>query len=169
MGIFIKIINTTNKWIEKVVSPFIILMAAIILFEVIARYIFNAPTIWAHESATMCFIFYTCMSGGCVLLNGGHVKMDIFYNRLTPRKRAILDLCSSWLFFLFSGALLWKSSEFAWESLVGFERSNTLFAPPLFPIKLMIPVAALLLLLQGIAKFMQDLRVAFFRQGTQNV
>ena len=60
-------------------------MFAFLLFEVVARYMFNSPTSWATEATTMLFVAYTILSGGYLLLHRGHIKVDIFYQQFSPR------------------------------------------------------------------------------------
>jgi TRAP-type mannitol/chloroaromatic compound transport system permease small subunit len=82
--------------------------------------------------------------------------MDVVYSRCSPRTKAILDLITAPIFFCFAATLLWTSGEIAWESIQELERSNSQWRPPIYPIKSLIPVAALLVLLQGVAKFVRD-------------
>jgi len=64
------------------------------------------------------------------------------------------------LFFYFCGLLLWKGGEMAWDSFKVLETEPTAFAPPVYPIKMMIPLGALIILLQGLAKFIRDFNLA---------
>jgi TRAP-type mannitol/chloroaromatic compound transport system permease small subunit len=82
--------------------------------------------------------------------------MEIFHNRLSPRGRAILDLITAPLFFLFIGILLWKGGEFAWSSISRMETSGSYWGPPLYPFKAMIPIGAFMLAMQGLTKFIRD-------------
>jgi TRAP-type mannitol/chloroaromatic compound transport system permease small subunit len=88
------------------------------------------------------------------------VNVDILYHRFTPRTRAVIDLFTWLLFFYFCGLLLVKGWEMAWDSFQVRETEPTSFAPPVYPIKMTIPLGALLILLQGLAKFIRDLNLA---------
>jgi TRAP-type mannitol/chloroaromatic compound transport system permease small subunit len=70
----------------------------------------------------------------------------------------ILDICTSFFFFLFIGLLLWKGGEMAWESVRLLERSQTPWGPYVFHVYLAVPIAAFLMLLQGLAFLMRDVR-----------
>lgn len=74
-------------WSGRVLSLFVVVMVGIILWEVVMRYFFNSPTNWAMESATMIFGVYMMGGGVYSLLKGGHVKMDILYDRWTQERR----------------------------------------------------------------------------------
>ena len=103
------------------------------------------------------------LGGGYVFLHEGHVRLDALYERFTPRVKAILDLITFIFFFIFCGVLIWKGWLMGWDSLMMLERTQSAFAPPLYPIKLVIPVGAGLLILQGLAKFIRDLSIATMR------
>lgn len=86
--------------------------------------------------------------------------MDIFYNRFPPRMKAIVDVVTTVFFFVVCGSLLWKGGVMGWTSLMLLERSTSVWHPPLYPLKLTMPIAAFLILLQGLAKFIRDLNAA---------
>src|SRR5690606_42064602 len=75
------------------------------------------------------------------------------------RARAFCDVLTSGAFFIFAGTVLYFGASMAWDSLSRLEHSQSAWNPPLYPVKLTIPLGALLLLLQGLAKFLNDLTV----------
>ncbi|MCJ8500868.1 TRAP transporter small permease subunit [Desulfatitalea alkaliphila] len=132
-------------------------LMVIIVWEVIARSLFNHPTVWAHELSIMVFAALTILSGAYTLRTRSHVNMDLLYMQLSIRKRALLDVLTFPFFLVFCGVILWLGWEFAWRSVQMGEISQSDWAPPIWPIKLTIPLGAILLLLQGIANFLADL------------
>ena len=158
---FLKFINAVNDRVGKLLSYFLFLFFALLLMEVILRYFFNSPTVWANELAQMLFGAYAILAGGYIMLTGGHVNVDILYSRLSKKTKATLDIFTSLLFFLFCGMLLIYGGSLAWDSLARFEHSQSAWNPPLYPAKLMIPLAALLLMLQGLAKLIRDILILF--------
>jgi TRAP-type mannitol/chloroaromatic compound transport system permease small subunit len=157
---FLKTIDRISEQSGKAVSFLIVFLVFVILYEIVVRYLFNSPTIWAHEIAQMIYGAYVILLGAYVLQRRGHVNVDILYNRFRPRTRAIIDLFTWLLFFYFCGLLLLKGGEMAWDSLKILETEPTSFAPPVYPIKMTIPLGAFLILLQGLAKFIRDLTLA---------
>ena len=125
--------------------------------EVIRRYLLNSPTVWANELTQMLFGAYIVLAGGYIMAQEGHVNVDILYSRLSRKAQAILDIITSVLFFLFSLMMVYYGSSLAWESLSTFEHSQSAWNPPIYPVKLTIPLGASLLLLQGIAKLIRDI------------
>ena len=155
------IIDTVNDRVGNILSYFLFFFFVLLLMEVILRYFFNSPTVWANELAQMLFGAYTILAGGYILRTGGHVNVDILYSRLSKKSRAGLDIVTSSLFFLFCGMLLIYGGSLAWDSLSRFEHSQSAWNPPLYPAKLMIPFAAILLMLQGVAKLIRDILILF--------
>ncbi|TFG93635.1 MAG: TRAP transporter small permease subunit [Syntrophobacterales bacterium] len=131
-------------------------MAVLIVAEVVMRYFFNAPTSWNNELTKMIFGAYAVLAGGYVLLCGKHINVDVVFSHFSERVQVILKVVTSPLFFFFCGVLLYYGGSFSWESLTGLETSQSAWDPPVYPVKLMIPLGALLLLLQGIAELIRN-------------
>ena len=87
--------------------------------------------------------------------------MDVIYMRLSLRLRAILDVVTFSLFLTFVGVLLWQTWEYALVALSKLETSNSVWSPPVYPVKMLMPIGAFMLLLQGVAKFIRDLYILF--------
>jgi len=155
--ILLRIIDLINLWAGRLTALLMIPMIFIIMWEVIARYGFNSPTDWAFETSLFIFGGFVVLGGGYTLYTNGHVNMDVFFSRLSPRKRAIIDTVTSVFFFLFIFILLRESWDIAWDSFVSREHTWTDWGPPYYPIRMALPVGAFLLLLQGISKFIRDL------------
>jgi TRAP-type mannitol/chloroaromatic compound transport system permease small subunit len=160
MNKFFKVIDRMNELIGKAVSYLVLAFIGVILYEIFVRYLFNSPTIWAHEVSQMLYGTYVILLGGYLQQRNGHVNVDILYNRFTPRTRAIINLFTWLLFFFFCGAILYKGWGMAWDSFKFRETDPTVFAPPIYPLKMMIPLGALLLLLQGLVKYIADIKLA---------
>ncbi len=159
VGRVIHAIDWINEQSGKLVSFLAAFMMFTVVYEVLARYIFNRPTIWAMEVNQYLLCGYTALAGGYALLYGSHVNVDILHQRFGLRIRALLDILTSFLFLGFIFVLIWKTGAMAWEAWVYDEHSESLLAAPLFPAKVVIPLGGLLILLQGLAKFIRDLRI----------
>lgn len=152
-------IDKINRWIGKAVSFFVLLVMGITLLEVFLRYGFNRPTMWVHETSQQIFAIAFLLGSAYTLQEGGHVRVDIFYRRLSTKGRAIIEIVSSLFYFIFIGVLLWKGGEMAYESVTMLERTQTPWEPYVFHVILALPIAALLLLMQGIAYFIRNLKI----------
>lgn len=163
MGIvknLLQFIDNLNDRVGKCVALFIICMMLILLWEVMMRYVFNSPTKWAHETSEFFYGAHLILGGAYALRWRAHVNIDILQRRLSPRRRAIVNLFTWMSFFVFAVVLLWKGGQLAWTSVVRQEVSQSVWAPPLWPVYLTIPLGAALLLLQGLAKYISDVYTA---------
>lgn len=157
---FLRYIDAISEWSGRAASYLILPGILILTWEVVSRYIFNNPTMWAHGTSQRLFATYYILAGAYVLRNDQHVKVDILFDRLSVRKQAILSLFGSVFLFAFCGVLLWKGIDFAWTSLIQLEPDETPWRAPLYPFKMMVPIGAFLILLQGLAKCIRDLATA---------
>lgn len=161
MGIvdkFLHVIDALSEWTGKAVSFFIFLLACIVGYEVIARYLFKSPTLWVHETSAMFFGTFIIIGGAYTALSGGHVNMDLLHKALGTRTRAFVDILTFSLALAFLGALVWKGGASAWKSVKTLEHASTQWGPPIYHFRVMLPLGALLLLLQVIAKLIRDFR-----------
>lgn len=154
---FLRIIDSFNKWVGKASGYMILILIFVVGYEVIARYLLRQPTIWAQETSAMLFGAYIILGGAYTFYNGDHVNMDLVYSRLSVRMQALVDVITFFLFALFCLALMWKGFEAAWWSLKDLEHSGSIWNPPVYPIKIVLPLGATMLLLQGVAKFIRDI------------
>jgi TRAP-type mannitol/chloroaromatic compound transport system permease small subunit len=151
-------LSTATGWLA---GWLIVPMTLAVTYEVIARYAFNAPTIWAYDTTYMLFSTQFMLAAAYTLLRGGHIRTDVFYERWSPRTRAIIDAVSYVLFFFPGMAfVLYAGSVEAWHAWEIGERSDwSPWRPVIYPLKAVIPVTAALLLLQGFSELVKCLRV----------
>jgi TRAP-type mannitol/chloroaromatic compound transport system permease small subunit len=155
------------EWVNVKVGEFAAYWAVLSVFgyyyEVIARFVFNSPTNWLHESMFLMYGMQYMLAGAYAYKLDQHVRVDVFYTKFSPRGKAIADIITSVFFFIFVGTLLVTSYRFAADSIGNNEHSFTEWAVQYWPVKLMMPIGASLLLLQGIAKLIKD--IVFVRRG----
>jgi len=132
-------------------------MIGILCWEVVTRYLIGDPTIWAHEVSGHIFAAYSVLGGAYVLLVNEHVRSDVVYGRLSPRGRAILDLVTFPLFLMLLGIILVEGIPMALKSIATREVTVSFLRSPVYPIKICIPIAAFLMLLQGLVHFIRAL------------
>lgn len=163
MRYILRLLNWIDRFNDRAGELFSFLvvgMIAVLVYEVTMRYVFNAPTFWGHETSQHLFGGYAVLIGAYALRHRAHVSVDILHRRWSPRVRAIVDLFSWSLFWLFCILLFWKGGIAAWESLINLDRTNTPWSPPLYPLKLTIPVGAFLILLQGLTIYIRNFHIA---------
>ncbi|WP_157018108.1 TRAP transporter small permease subunit [Mesorhizobium xinjiangense] len=156
---FVRGVSWLNEKVGWLAAFLILPIFVLLLAEVFMRYGMASPTVWLGESAQMLFGAYALLSGGYLLLHRGHANVDILSSRLTPRRQAAVDIFTSVLTFCFLGAFLYFATSMAVESVGRMERSISAWKQPIWPLKLLIPIAAGLLLLQALAKLIEDVRI----------
>ncbi len=157
---FLHLIDTVNERVGRITSFLVMVLVSIVGYEIVSRVMFNNPTRWVHELSGFFLLACAMLGGGYALLHKAHVNVDILYSRFSPRIRAIIDLLTYMVFFLFCGLLVWKSGQHAWFSLSTGETSTSTWMPLIGPVRALIPIGAFLVLLQGLAKFIRDLVIA---------
>jgi len=155
----LNIIDQISEWSGKTVSFFICALALIVGYEVVARYIFKSPTLWVHETSAMMFGTFIIIGGAFTAYMGGHVNMDLVQNLLSTRIRALVNVLTFFIAFAFLSAIIWKGGVTAWKSVKMLEHASTQWGPPIYQFRVMLPLGAILLLLQLIAKLIRDIGV----------
>jgi TRAP-type mannitol/chloroaromatic compound transport system permease small subunit len=142
-----------------VVAWLLVPLVAAVVYEVVARYAFDAPTIWAYDVSYMLYGSLFMLGAAYALLRGGHIRTDMLYEKWSPRRQGTVDaVCYLFLFFPAMLFLLWMGGVEAWHAWEIGERSDqSPWRPILYPFKTVIPVTALLLLVQGVSEFLKSL------------
>jgi TRAP-type mannitol/chloroaromatic compound transport system permease small subunit len=156
----VRLADAISLKIGKVVSFFILIVMVITFVEIISRYFFNKPTTWSYELGQMIFGSYFLLVGAFAMVYREHIGMDIVINRLSPRAQAIVNSATFPLAALFCFILVWKGGQFAYRSIMSLEHSTSVWGPPIYPYKAMLPFAGFLMLFQVISNFIKDVYFA---------
>ena len=116
-------------------------------YEVVSRYLFNAPTTWAWLINRQLFGVYMLAGGAYALVKGSHIRIEILHDRFPARARTLIRYLTLLASAIFLCALIWKGAVMGLDALRAGERATGTFPLPLYPLKLCIPVGALLFLL----------------------
>ena len=157
----IALIRTIDHWSDRfgylVMLTFIPMILGAV-YEVIARYVFSAPTSWSTDVTFMANGTMFMLGGAYALLKGAHVRTDIFWDKFSESTKGRIDLITYLVFFLPTMTLIFFIS---WDGLVHSfqisERSNAgLWQPIIWPFRAVIPLTALLLFVQGISELLKS-------------
>ncbi len=134
----------------------IVALTCLIAWEVFSRYVLNTPHDWALDAQIQMYGTLFMLAGAYTLAKNGHVRGDVLYGFFEQRTQAWVDLILYVLFFL-PGivALTWAGWTFAQESIAIRESTFSATPLPLYPFKFMIPLAGLMLLLQGLVEIVR--------------
>ncbi len=151
-------IDTVAVWSGSIVSWLIIPMVFALVYEVIARYFFNAPTIWAYDVTFITYGTFFMLGAAYTLQRNGHIRTDSFYSYWSVQRQGMVDtIC--YLVFFFPPLLifLFVTWDYFLVSYMRDERSVTSpWLPPIWPLKAVLPLSCLLLLTQGVAELLRS-------------
>lgn len=158
----LNIIDRASVCTGKVSSLLVAVLTAAICYDITMRYVVIKPTSWAFELTYMIYGVYAMLGAAYCHYLKGHVRMDLLYARLSPRRQAVVEVfCYIFLFFPLFVVLVWKCGEHAHYAFAYEERSSaSIWRPLLWPFKGLIAFGFLLFLLQGAADFLRSLRIA---------
>jgi len=151
---FLHTIDAISTWTGKTVAWLIIALMTVVCLEVFKRYILNAPTAWIFDAENMLYGTFFMLAGAYTLAQNAHVRGDFLYSSMRPRLQAWLDLVLYLVFFIPGiAALIYAGYYYTADSWHIAEHSTvTADGPPVYHFKSMIPLAGILVMLQGIAE-----------------
>ena len=150
-------IDGISTWVGKAAAWLIIALMTVVCVEVFKRYILNAPTAWIFDLDNMLYGTLFMLAGAYTLAQNAHVRGDFLYGSMRPRMQAGLDLVLYIIFFIPGiAALIYSGYVFAAESwAIGEHSTVTAEGPPVYQFKAMMPVAGILVMLQGVAEIVR--------------
>ncbi|SHG06604.1 TRAP transporter small permease subunit [Ornithinibacillus halophilus] len=152
-------IDSLSEWLGKIGWVIIFYVMAFGLFDVIMRYFFDSPSLWISTTIQYAMVLLACVSGAYALNSGSFVKLDIFYEKFPPKVKAIVDILTFSLTFLYLYVLITKGIEAAQASFMLKQETPTAVPIPLYHLKAIIPFAAFCVLLVAIKKLVIDVRI----------
>ena len=154
----VKGIDTFSEWWGRIFGWMVLGLVALSCYEVFTRRFLHKPTIWTHEILSYIFCGTVLLFMGYTQLYKGHANIDILYDRLSAKTKAILDLITLFLFMgLFAAIYLVDGFIFAQTSWQMHERTPSAFNFIVYPAKTLVPVGAFLLTLQVISDLLKNI------------
>ena len=168
MKVFVAIVRRVVKVIDKITGNVALVAAWVILplifasvFEVVSRYIFNAPTIWAYEIGYMATGVNFLLGSAFTLRERAHIRIDLLYSRLDPKWESLIDAAGYILLFLpFSFWLSYRLGIYALEAYNSGELSGqSAWNPLIWPFRAIFFLGFSLLSLQAAAELIRSILV----------
>ncbi len=150
-------IEQLSIWVGRAFAWCILILTLSVSYEVFVRYVLNAPTVWAFDMMVQMYGALFLMAGPYALAQDAHVRGDVLYRLFSVRWQARVDFVLYLLFF-FPGmmALFWYGWEIASDSWRYKEVSwNSPARIQIYYFKSLIPIAGMLLMLQGLAELIR--------------
>ena len=137
-------------------------LVVVVAYEVIARYVFGAPTVWSFDLTYMLYGTIFMLGSAYALHKGAHIRTDFFFERWSARTRGMIDSIA-YLGFFFPSLIVflvvtWGQGWYAFS--INEVSEQTPWRPILWPYKMVIPLTCLLLLIQGISETIKSLYAA---------
>jgi TRAP-type mannitol/chloroaromatic compound transport system permease small subunit len=153
-----KFTDVTGTWVAWLNVPLVLVVA----YEVFARYLFHAPTIWSFDMTYMFYGTIFMLGAAFALHKGAHIRTDFFYEKWSVKTKGIIDATSYIVFFFPSiFMLLVISGGEAWYSWEIKETSEqTPWRPILWPYKSVVPLTCIFLLIQGVSELIKSFYAA---------
>ena len=151
-------IDKFSKWIGNIVCWILMPLIFAMTYEVLARKLFLAPTIWAYDISRFLYGALFMLGAGYALSRGVHIRADFLYRNFKTKNQGLIDF---WLYllFYFPGLIvfLYMTTGFVQESIMRNERGmDTTWMPIMWPLKICMPIGAFLLLIQGVSEVLKS-------------
>lgn len=150
-------IDTFSLWVGRLVCLLLIPMLVSMVYEIIARKFFIAPTLWAYDISRMTMGAMFMLGAAYALMKGVHIRADFLYRIMSERNQGRVDLALYLIFYFPSLALFfWITGEYALDAVRTGETSmDTAWMPILWPARMAMPVGAAFLLIQGVSELLK--------------
>lgn len=158
--LFVRYVDALNYRVGRVAMYLFFVMGAILLASTISRLAIGIPINWALEMSQFLLSAYYLLGGAYALQLDHHVRMDLFYSRLSARRRAFTDAITILFVIFYLAVLLGGGLSSTNYAIVYGQKNYTAWGPPLWPIKVVMTAGIFLMLLQLISTFIKDVAIA---------
>jgi len=154
--LFVKYVDALNYRVGRFSMYLLFVLAACLLYSTFSRVAFGVPVNWVLEMSQFLLSAYYLLGGAYAMQQGAHVRMDLFFDRLPPRKKTLTDMITILFIVFYLGVMVMGGISSTNYAIVYGQKNYTAWAPPLWPIKLIMTTGILLLLLQCLSNFFKD-------------
>ena len=154
---YVRYIDKASRVVGKGAMFLIFAMMGILIFETIARIIFNRSQLWSVEMTQFFMAAYYLLGGAYTLLIGGHVRMDLFYHKWSAKRKALADVITFFITLIYMVVLIFGGIKGLMYSIKYKQVSYSSWAPQVTPIKIIMLFGMTLMLLQIISELIKDI------------
>ena len=158
MAFWVSRIDLFSHGVGRVVCWFVLPLFLAMVYEIVVRKVWTAPTLWAYDISRMLYGAMFMLGSAYALMRGIHIRADFLYRNWSVRTQGTVDLVL-YLVLYFPGMLffLYISSEFAWEAWARGERAgDTAWMPYVAPVRTSLPLGVLFLVIQGVSETLKS-------------
>ena len=154
---YIHIVDSISERVGRFVMYGIFLMMFLLILSFITRNIINFPLMWIIEMAQFTITAYYLLGGGYSMLTDDHVRMDLFYGKLSKKGKAKMDIFTSFFLIFYLAILFFGSITSLIYTIETKQKLFTAWAPYVWPIKTLMLIGILLMLLQAFSSLFKNL------------
>lgn len=148
---YVRAMDRISDWVGLVAMYLIFLMIAVLLLDAVTRNLVEIPFHWCVEFTQFTLAAYYFLGGAFSLKNDSHVRMDLFYDNLSERGKARMDLLTVGCMIFYLAVLLIGSVSSLEYAIETNERRFSMWNPSMIPIKALMVGCLVLMLLQAVA------------------
>jgi TRAP-type mannitol/chloroaromatic compound transport system permease small subunit len=155
----ITVLDAFSLWVGRIACLLLVPLIVAMVWEVVARKVFIAPTFWAYDTSRMLAGALFMLGAGYALMRGVHIRADFLYRLWRPASQAKVDAIL-YIVLFFPGMLffLYIAADYTIDAWLKWERSmDTAWMAPVAPARTAMPLGALFLILQGVSEFLKCL------------
>ncbi|MEF3048266.1 TRAP transporter small permease subunit [Pseudotabrizicola sp. L79] len=153
---FVRIVDKMNYGVGRFAMYLLFVLMAILMWSTISKAFFN-PSLWTLELAQFVMVAYYILGGPYAMQMEGHVRMDLFYAKQSPVRRAWWDGFTVFALIFYLGVMLYGAIDSTLYAFTYNERSPTAWRPYMWPIKVTLCVGFALMLLQALSALIKDI------------
>ncbi len=154
--LFVKYVDAMNYYTGRFAMYLFFALGACLLYSTFSRVFLGVPVNWVLEMSQFLLSAYYLLGGAYAMQQGAHVRMDLFFDRLSPRRKMITDMITILFIIFYLGVMVAGGISATNYAIVYNQKNYTAWAPLLWPIKLIMTVGIFLLLLQCVSNFFKD-------------
>ncbi len=154
---YVRVIDRLADYVGLVAMYLIFVMVAVLLLDAVTRNVIQMPLHWPIELAQFTLAAFYFMGGAMTIKNNNHVRMDLFYENLSERGKARMDLVTMICLMFYLGVMLWGSISSLTYAIETGERRFSMWNPSMIPIKALMVGCLVLMLLQTVSMVFKHL------------
>jgi len=156
-SIYVNLIDTICVKVGRFVMYGVFFMMFLLILSFVTRNIINYPLMWIIEMAQFTITAYYLLGGGYSMITDDHVRMDLFYGKLTKKGKAKMDIFTSGFLIFYLVILFYGSISSLEYTIKTKQKLFTAWAPYVWPIKSLMLIGILLMLLQAFSMLFKDI------------
>ena len=157
ISFYVNIVDFICEKVGKFVMYWVFFMMFLLILSFVTRNIINFPLMWIIEMAQFTITAYYLLGGGYSMLSDDHVRMDLFYGKLSKKGKAKMDIFTSIFLIFFLAILFFGSITSLIYTIETNQKLFTAWAPYVWPIKSLMLIGILLMLLQAFSTLFKDI------------